>query len=196
MLFNLQGLEKYFLLQKKFFPKFINPFPNFSRLLGIWGKFLGLFHEVNKWGCYLTYGDNKKCFLLQKKCFRKVIAISQFQPFLGEFGIIFFAIFASKSVGMLINLRGLQKLLSFIEKVFSKSYSHFRTSAIFREFGVIFWRFLQEVYLWGCYLTYGDQKNVFFFRKNVLPNLQPFPDFIHSRGMWGKFLGFLQEVNQ
>jgi len=144
MLFNLQGLEKYFLLYKKCFPKFI-AISKFQPTSGNWVKFLELFHEVNQWGCYLTYGDNKKCFLLSKKCFRKVIAISQFQPFLGNLGLIFFAIFArSKSVGMLINLRGLQKLFSFIEKVFSKSYSHFRISAIFGEFGVIFWRFLQN----------------------------------------------------
>ena len=101
-------------------------------------------------------GITKNVFF-NRKCFPKVIVISQFQPFLGNLGLIFFAIFArSKSVGMLFNLRWLQKMFSFTEKVFSKGYSHFRISAIFGEFVVIFWWFLQEVYLWGCYLTYGD----------------------------------------
>ena len=44
-------------------------------------------------------------------------------------------------------------MISFIEKVFSKSYSHFQISAIFGNLGLIFLRFLQEVNLWGCYLT-------------------------------------------
>ena len=61
-------------------------------------------------------------------------------------------------MGMLFNSRGLQKLFSFIEKVFSKSYRHFRISAIFGEFGVIFWRFLQEDYLGILFNLRGLEK--------------------------------------
>ena len=67
----------------------------------------------------------KNVFFYRKSVFQKLV-ISQFQPFMGNLGLIFFAIFArSKFVGMLFNARGLQKLFSFIEKVFSKSYRHF-----------------------------------------------------------------------
>ena len=59
---------------------------------------------------------------------------------------------------MLFNLRGLQKMFSFTEKVFSESYSHFPILAIFGEFGVIFLRHLEEINLWGCYFAYGDYK--------------------------------------
>jgi len=59
---------------------------------------------------------------------------------------------------MLFNLRGLQKMLSFTEKVFSESYSHFPILAIFGEFGIIFLRHLEEINLWGCYFAYGDYK--------------------------------------
>ena len=94
------------------------------RISAIFGEFGVIFwrilQEVNQWGCYLIYGDCKKCFLLQIKCFPKVIAISQFQPFSGNLGL-FFAIFArSKSVGMLFNLRGLVKMFCFIEECFPK----------------------------------------------------------------------------
>ena len=61
-------------------------------------------------------------------------------------------------MGMLFNLRGLQKMFSFTEKVFSESYSHFPILAIFGEFGVIFLRHLEEINLWGCYFAYGDYK--------------------------------------
>ena len=36
-------------------------------------------------------------------------------------------------------LTGIRKKFSFIEKMFSKIYSHFQISAIFGEFGVNFW---------------------------------------------------------
>ena len=61
-------------------------------------------------------------------------------------------------MGMLFNLRGLQKMFSFTEKVFSESYSHFPILAIFGEFGVIFLHHLEEINLWGCYFAYGDYK--------------------------------------
>ena len=73
-------------------------------------------------------------------------------------------------MGMLFNLRGMKKLFSFIEKVFSKSHSHFRISAIFGEFGVIFWRFLQEIFV-GMLFNLRGLENVFFYRKNDFPNL-------------------------
>ena len=58
-------------------------------------------------------------FSFIEKCFPKV---SHFpiSAIFGEFGVNFFAIFGSKSVGMLFNSRALQKMFSFIEKVFSK----------------------------------------------------------------------------
>ena len=58
-------------------------------------------------------------------------------------------------------------MFSFIEKAFFKSYSHFPISAIFGEFGLIFLRFLQEVNLWGCYLTYEDYRKWFSFIEKV-----------------------------
>jgi len=59
---------------------------------------------------------------------------------------------------MLFNLRGLQEMFSFIEKLYSKIFSHFLILAIFGEFGVILLRLLQEINLWRCYFTYGDYK--------------------------------------
>ena len=57
-------------------------------------------------------------FSFIEKCFPKFIAISQFQPFLGSLGI-FIVIFAKKEIfGDVISLRGLEKMFSFIEKVF------------------------------------------------------------------------------
>ena len=71
------------------FSKSYNHFP-ISAILGNLGLiFLRFLQEVNLWGCYLTYGDYKKCFLLQKKCFPKVIAISEFQPFSGNLWLFF-----------------------------------------------------------------------------------------------------------
>ena len=56
-------------------------------------------------------------------------------------------------------------MFSFIEKLFSKIYSHFPISAIFGEFGDIV-VFAKNKFL-GCYFTYGIRKNVFFYRKCV-----------------------------
>ena len=39
-------------------------------------------------GMLLTYGDCKKCFLSQRNCFPKFIAISQFQSFLGSLRLL------------------------------------------------------------------------------------------------------------
>ena len=41
--------------------------------------------------------------------------------------------------GDVIKHTGIRKIFSFIEKMFSKIYSHFQISAIFGEFGVNFW---------------------------------------------------------
>ena len=47
----------------------------------------------------------------------------------------------------------------------------------------------------GMLFNLRGLENVFFYRKNDFPNLQPFPNFSHFREIWGKFLGFLQEAN-
>ena len=59
------------------------------------------------------------------ECFPNVKAITQFQPFLGSLGLIFLRFLQEVNLWGLFNLWGLQKMFSFIEKVFSKRYSHF-----------------------------------------------------------------------
>ena len=59
-------------------------------------------------------------FSLQIKCLPKVIAINQFQPFSGNLGLFFSIFVRSKSLGMLFNLRGLEKMFSFKEGCFPK----------------------------------------------------------------------------
>ena len=59
-------------------------------------------------------------------------------------------------------------MFSFIEKLFSKIYSHFPISAIFVEFGVIYCDLKKKIFFLGCYFTYGIRQNLFFYRKIVL----------------------------
>ena len=73
-------------------------------------------------------------------------------------------------MGMLFNLRGMKKLFSFIEKVFSKSqpfpnFSHLR--GIWGYFLAIFAR---SIFV-GMLFNLRGLENVFFYRKNDFPNL-------------------------
>ena len=77
----------------------------------------------------------------------------------------------TESVGMLCNLRGLEKDFPLQINCFPKSIAISQFQPFSGNLGLIFLRLLQEVNLWGCYLTYGDYKNVFFYRKSVFQTL-------------------------
>ena len=79
-------------------------------------------------GMLFNLRDYKKCFLLSKNIFKNC---SHFPTF-------------KKSLGMLFNVWGLQEMFSFIQKLYSKIFSHFPILAIFGEFGVIFCNFCKK----------------------------------------------------
>ena len=61
-------------------------------------------------------------------------------------------------------------MFSFIEKLFSKIYSHFPISAIFVEFGVIYCDFKKKKFFWDVISLMGLDKIFSFIEKLFRPS--------------------------
>ena len=88
----------------------------------------------------------------------------------GEFGVNFIAIFGSKSVGMLFNSRALQKMFSFIEKVFSKVIVDSEFQPTSGNLGLFFGDFARKISVGILFNLRGLEKS-FLLKKKCFPNL-------------------------
>ena len=96
-------------------------------------------------------------------------------------------------MGMLLNLRGLEKMFFFIDKLFSKIYSHFLIVAIFGEYRLIFFATFERSKFVGLLFNLWGLEKMFsiiekLFSKVAISQFQPF-----SVNLGLIFLRLLQE---